>query len=81
MCHYAMICCLFFDASCQIFADAAEKTQHIGQFVGLVLAESFEARMLKQSESDTNSLEQFLKATLDPLDWSIGQSINRSIPF
>lgn len=76
-----MICCLFFDASCQIFADAAEKTQHIGQFVGLVLAESFEARMLKQSESDTNSLEQFLKATLDPLDWSIGQSINRSIPF
>ena len=27
----------------QIFADAAEKTQHIGQFVGLVLADSFEA--------------------------------------
>jgi len=27
----------------KIFADAAEKTQHIGQFVGLVLADSFEA--------------------------------------
>lgn len=27
----------------KIFADASEKTEHIGQFVGLVLAESFEA--------------------------------------
>lgn len=57
--HYAMICRVFFDASCQIFADAAEKTQHIGQFVGLVLADSFEAHMLKQSGSDTNSLDKF----------------------
>ena len=30
----------------QIFADASEKTEHIGQFVGLVLAESFEALVL-----------------------------------
>ena len=27
----------------QIFADASCSTEHIGQFVGLVLAESFEA--------------------------------------
>ncbi|CAK9000327.1 unnamed protein product [Durusdinium trenchii] len=27
----------------KIFADAAEKTSHLGQFIGLVLAESFEA--------------------------------------